>query len=216
MLHLLNNLRLGMRLAVLPPEETRRQLMRSAKGESKESRTVAIAAIIMVAAISALAEEKIQTRRIIVSIQDRKLALLQGDIAIKIWETAVGAESTPSPVGEYTINTRLSRPTYFHPGKVIAPGPSNPLGTRWLGLNIKGFGIHGTNVPSSIGKNSSHGCIRMRNRDIEELFALVQVGDAVEIYNETNTYLTQIFQPEIKPEPLVVLSASATAFFNMN
>lgn len=187
--------------------------MRSAK---RESRTVAITAMVMMAVISALAQEKIRTQRIVVSIQDRKLALLQGDQVIKTWETAVGAESTPSPAGEFTIITRLSRPTYYHPGKVIAPGPSNPLGTRWLGLNIKGFGIHGTNVPTSIGKNSSHGCIRMRNRDIEELFELVKVGDTVEIYGETNSYLAQIFQPEINPAPATVLSASASAFSNIN
>jgi lipoprotein-anchoring transpeptidase ErfK/SrfK len=202
-----------MRLALLPSDETGRQLMRSAK---KESKTIAIAAMLMMAVISALAQEKIQTRRIVISIQDRKLALLQGDQVIKIWETAVGAESTPSPAGEFTIITRLSRPTYYHPGKVIAPGPSNPLGTRWLGLNIRGFGIHGTNVPASIGKNSSHGCIRMRNRDIEELFELVTVGDTVEIYGETNSYLAQIFQPDIKPEPATILSASATVFSNIN
>jgi lipoprotein-anchoring transpeptidase ErfK/SrfK len=202
-----------MRLAILPYDETRRQLMRSAK---QESQTVAIAAMLMMAVISALAQDKIRTQRIVVSIQDRKLALLQGDQVIKTWETAVGAEATPSPVGAFAISMRLSRPTYYHPGKVIAPGPSNPLGTRWLGLNIKGFGIHGTNVPTSIGKNSSHGCIRMRNRDIEELFELVKVGDTVEIYGETNSFLAQIFQPEIKPAPATVLSASAAAFSNMN
>jgi lipoprotein-anchoring transpeptidase ErfK/SrfK len=202
-----------MRLATLPSDETRRQVMRSVKRESK---IAAIAAMLMMAAVSALAQDKIQPRRIVISIQDRKLALLQGDKTIKIWETAVGTEATPSPAGVYTIITRLSRPTYYHPGKVIAPGPSNPLGTRWLGLNIKGFGIHGTNVPTSIGKNSSHGCIRMRNRDIEELFELVTVGDPVEIYGETNSYLAQILQPKIKPEPATVLSAAATVFTNIN
>jgi lipoprotein-anchoring transpeptidase ErfK/SrfK len=187
--------------------------MRSAK---RESRLVTLAAMLMIAAVSSLAQEKVQPRRIVVSIQDRKLALLKGDQVIKIWETAVGSESTPSPAGEFTIISRLSRPTYYHPGKVIAPGPSNPLGTRWLGLNIKSFGIHGTNVPASIGKNASHGCIRMRNRDIEELFELVTVGDTVEIYGETNSYLAQIFQPDIKPATAIVLSASATALSNIN
>jgi hypothetical protein len=56
----------------------------------------------------------------------------------------------------------------------------------------------------------------MRNRDIEELFELVTVGDTVEIYGETNSYLAQIFQPDIKPEPATILSASATVFSNIN
>ncbi|MBN1570321.1 MAG: L,D-transpeptidase [Acidobacteria bacterium] len=140
-------------------------------------------------------------RKIVVSIEDRKLALLEGDRVIKIWATAVGAESTPSPSGTYTIINRLRRPAYYHSGKVIHPGPSNPLGTRWLGLSLKGFGIHGTNVPGSIGRKASHGCIRMRNRDIEELFELVEVGCVVEFHSERNEYLAQIFDNETRQAP---------------
>ena len=70
---------------------------------------------------------------------------------------AVGAAVSPSPTGAFKIVNRIPRPTYYHPGKVIGPGKSNPLGTRWLGLSIKGFGIHGTNVPRSIGRAASHG-----------------------------------------------------------
>jgi lipoprotein-anchoring transpeptidase ErfK/SrfK len=76
---------------------------------------------------------------------------------------------------------------------VVGPGKSNPVGTRWIGLSIKGYGIHGTNVPSSIGKNVSHGCIRMRNRDVEELFTMVALGDQVELYRERTPELDRIF-----------------------
>ncbi|PYU10291.1 MAG: hypothetical protein DMG29_17725, partial [Acidobacteria bacterium] len=68
-----------------------------------------------------------------------------------------------------------------------------PLGTRWLGLGQRGYGIHGTNEPRSIGRNVSHGCIRMRNRDIEELFEMVRAGDVVELYAERTEELAQIF-----------------------
>jgi lipoprotein-anchoring transpeptidase ErfK/SrfK len=95
---------------------------------------------------------------------------------------------------------------------VVPPGPSNPLGTRWLGLSVKGFGIHGTNVPQSIGKNASHGCIRMRNSDVEELFELVQVGDAVEIYNESNPIVAKILNNDAQPAASPVLSASLNSF----
>jgi lipoprotein-anchoring transpeptidase ErfK/SrfK len=72
------------------------------------------------------------------------------------------------------------------------------LGTRWLGLDQRGYGIHGTNQPHSIGHRASHGCIRMRNHDMEELFELVQVGDAVELHTERTAELAEIFGgPEV-------------------
>jgi hypothetical protein len=118
-------------------------------------------------------------RQVIVSLPDKQLALLEDGRILKTYQVAVGAEVSRSPEGDFTVINRLENPTYYAPGKVIGPGKDNPLGTRWMGLSKKGFGIHGTNVPSSIGKAASHGCIRMRQRDLEELFAMVQVGDRV-------------------------------------
>jgi lipoprotein-anchoring transpeptidase ErfK/SrfK len=133
------------------------------------------------------------TRRIVVSFPDRKLALLDGDRVIKIYDVAVGAPVSPSPGGEFQIVQRLENPGYYKPGVVIAPGKGNPLGTRWMGLNVKGLGIHGTNRPDSIGKNASHGCIRLRNSDIEDLFARVQVGDRVSLIAERNDEVARLF-----------------------
>jgi lipoprotein-anchoring transpeptidase ErfK/SrfK len=62
-----------------------------------------------------------------------------------------------------------------------------------MGLNTKGYGIHGTNVPSSIGKAASHGCIRMRQQDLEELFDLVNAGVTVELRAESSGTLAQVF-----------------------
>jgi hypothetical protein len=90
------------------------------------------------------------------------------------------------------------------------------LGTRWLGLSLKGFGIHGTNVPSSIGRKASHGCIRMRNRDIEELFELIQVGSVVELHGESNVYLAQIFNSEVQQASFQGPTAPAAASFVSN
>jgi lipoprotein-anchoring transpeptidase ErfK/SrfK len=133
------------------------------------------------------------TRRIVVSFPDHKLALLEGDRVIKIYDVAVGAPISPSPSGEYQIVQRLENPTYYKPGVVIGPGADNPLGPRWIGLNVKGFGIHGTNHPDSIGKNTSHGCIRLRNRDIQDLFARVQVGDHVSLIAERTDEVARLF-----------------------
>jgi len=134
-------------------------------------------------------------RRIVVSIPDRKLAVMEGDRVVRIFETAVGAPKTPSPTGTFKIITGIEHPTWYTKGRTVPPGPANPLGTRWLGLSQKGYGIHGTNVPSSIGKNASHGCIRMRNADVEQLFKMVAVGDKVELIGERTDEIARIFAP---------------------
>jgi len=165
-----------------------------------------ILAIFLVAVVESLAQEQASSsriegrpsqpsRRVVVSIPDRKLALIEDGEVLKVYPIAVGASQTPSPRGEFRIANRIERPTYYTPGKVVRPGPDNPLGTRWLGLSLKGYGIHGTNEPRSIGKRASHGCIRMRNADVEELFEIVRVGDAVELHGERTAEIAQIFAP---------------------
>jgi len=139
-------------------------------------------------------------RRVVISIPHRKLALVEDGQVLRVFDTAVGAAKSPSPVGDFAIVTRIPNPTHYTPGKVIPPGKSNPLGTRWIGLTVKGYGIHGTNVPRSIGKAASHGCIRMRNRDVEELFELVSVGDKVELRAQLDDELVSLFG-ELQPRP---------------
>ncbi|HEX7961215.1 MAG TPA: L,D-transpeptidase [Terriglobales bacterium] len=149
-------------------------------------------------------------RKIVVSIPDRKLALIEDGEIIKVYAVAVGASESPSPEGEFKIVNRLTSPTYYHPGKVIGPGADNPLGTRWMGLNRKGFGIHGTNIPSSIGKAASHGCVRMAKKDLEELFELVQVGDVVMIRGQRDDEVASIFGGNQQPTEVVASAATAT------
>ncbi len=134
-------------------------------------------------------------RRIVVSIPDRKLALIESGRVVKIYLTAVGAAASPTPNGTFTIVQRVPNPTWYGPDKVVGPGKDNPVGTRWLGLSRKGYGIHGTNNPRSIGKRASHGCVRMRNSDVEDLFRRVSVGDVVELHGERDAELAQIFAP---------------------
>src|SRR5690348_1483091 len=120
-------------------------------------------------------------RQVIVSIPDRKLAVVENGQVLRIFAVSVGAKVSNSPTGEFQIVNRVVNPAYYHPGTVIAPGKDNPVGTRWIGLDKKGYGIHGTNEPWSIGKAASHGCIRLRNRDVEQLFTMLRVGETVEI-----------------------------------
>ncbi|MFZ0685156.1 MAG: L,D-transpeptidase [Terriglobales bacterium] len=129
----------------------------------------------------------------LVSIPDRKLALFANGKLVRVYPVAVGKSSTPSPVGEFKIVNHVSNPTYYHKGKVIAAGAGNPVGTRWMGLSAKGYGIHGTNQPNSIGKAASTGCIRMGKQDVEELFAMVDAGDTVQIRAERGEQIAAVF-----------------------
>ncbi len=138
-------------------------------------------------------------RVIVVSLEDRKLALVEDGQVKKVYTVAVGKPSTPSPVGTFTIERRVANPTYHHNGKTVLPGPGNPVGTRWMGLSKHGYGIHGTNEPKSIGKAASHGCIRMSQADLEEFYALVAVGDTVELVGERNQETAQLFGDEQNP-----------------
>jgi lipoprotein-anchoring transpeptidase ErfK/SrfK len=171
--------------------------MRKVEDQIKDQikKMAALTGVMLMAAVEALAQENSSrpSRRIVVSIPDRKLAVLEGNRIIRIFETAVGAPHSPSPTGVYQIVNSIADPTWYTKGKVVPPGKCNPLGTRWLGLSRKGYGIHGTNRPDSIGHNASHGCIRMRNREVEELFKMVAVGDQVELYDERNPDLARLF-----------------------
>jgi lipoprotein-anchoring transpeptidase ErfK/SrfK len=166
--------------------------------DSRFSKFYALAATLVVAIAQAAAQDKAaaapRNRRIIVSIPDRKLALVEDDRVVRVYRVAVGAPISPSPTGEFKVVSRLSNPTYYHPGVVIPPGRNNPLGTRWIGLDRRGYGIHGTNEPRSIGKAASHGCIRMAKADLEQLFDEVQVGDVVEIHAHADAETAAIFR----------------------
>jgi lipoprotein-anchoring transpeptidase ErfK/SrfK len=138
-------------------------------------------------------------RQIVISIADRQLAVLDNGQVLKTYPIAVGMRHTPSPDGDFVIINHAKDPTYRHGNKEIAPGKDNPLGSRWMGLSLKGYGIHGTNVQSSIGKAASHGCFRMRKQDVEELYTLVQVGDTVTVRRERDAMIAQVFATPVNP-----------------
>ena len=129
----------------------------------------------------------------LVSLVDRKLAVIDNGVVIARFQVAVGAKVSPSPTGEFTIVSRVANPGYYHRGTVIPTGKDNPVGTRWVGLSLKGYGIHGTNAPRSIGRAASHGCIRLRNRDMERLFTMLEIGDVVEIRGGRDEQIARVF-----------------------
>lgn len=157
---------------------------------------VVVLALILTAEMPAQTGPSSATRRprvVLVSIPDRQLAVLEDGQVIGTFPVSVGARVSPSPTGEFRIINRVSNPTYYHAGVVIPPGSDNPVGPRWIGINEKGYGIHGTNEPWSVGRAGSHGCIRLRNRDVKRLFAMVRVGDRVEIRSQRDEQTAEIF-----------------------
>ena len=92
-----------------------------------------------------------------------------GSKVIKTYPITVGKMVTPTPPGSYTI---INKDT----------NPPPPFGVLWMGLSRPHYGIHGTNDPSSIGKNQSHGCIRMYNDDVLELSSKTPIGTTVWIH----------------------------------
>ena len=116
----------------------------------------------------------------------RLIVFLNGHY-IKEYPIAIGAPLTPTPVETFQIASKKKNPQWYAPdGNVYPYGhPKNVLGTRWLGFNEKAqyqsYGIHGTADPDSIGQNVSNGCVRMLNKDVEELFSMLSVGENVAI-----------------------------------
>jgi len=169
--------------------------MRNLSSTQHHNETRLIFAILFLTSFPAYAQVA-DERLLLVSLPDHQLALIENGQVQRVYPVAVGKESSPSPTGSFRVVARLTDPTYYHPGKVIPAGAANPLGNRWIGLDRKGYGIHGTNQQQSIGKASSHGCIRMSKRDLEELFAQIKVGDEVEIRGERDAQTASIFGGE--------------------
>ncbi len=109
------------------------------------------------------------------------LTLKSGERIIKTYRVATGINNC-TPVGSFKIINKIVNPPWYTAGGVIPPdSPKNILGSRWLGLSAPGYGIHGTTEPQSIGNQITSGCIRMKNAEVEELYALVPQGSEVVI-----------------------------------
>lgn len=133
------------------------------------------------AAESAANASSIRVTRIVINTPAKTLTAYAGELEVLRCPCAIGRPWTPSPTGIGRVINRHVNPTWYPPGRApIPPGPSNPLGRRWLGLSWSGYGIHGTNVGASVGTVASHGCIRLSEPDILWLYDHTSVGTRVE------------------------------------
>ncbi len=107
------------------------------------------------------------------------LMLKSGEEILKTYIVSTGKNNS-TPVGNLKITNKLLNPVWFKAGSVIpADSSENILGTRWLGFDLAGYGIHGTTEPQSLGRQVTQGCVRMANSDVEELYLIVPEGTEV-------------------------------------
>jgi len=135
---------------------------------------------------------------VLINLPQRMLYLFQQGKLAAHYPVGVGLASLPTPTGGYKIASRVENPVWYVPKDIqdelraegksvmtqISPGPDNPLGRHWIGLDMPGYGIHGTIAPSSVYHFLSHGCVRLHPDDIAELFPRLKTGEAVQIIYE--------------------------------
>ncbi len=128
---------------------------------------------------------------ILINKTKRILTLYEGYNVIEKYPVAVGRDPEATPEGKHWVVVKVVNPDWGGAGihePVKGGTPENPLGYRWIGLNLGGggeYGIHGNNSPYSIGTNASLGCVRMINPDVEELFKIIPIGAPVWIATES-------------------------------
>ena len=118
---------------------------------------------------------------VVVDKSQNQLLLTEDNQFVKMYPVATGKENS-TPVGTFKVVTRIPNPVWYKQGAVVPPeSPENILGTRWMGIDKQGYGIHGSVDPNAIGHQVTAGCVRMTNRDVEELFDIIPVGTEVTI-----------------------------------
>lgn len=131
-------------------------------------------------------------RGLIINIPEMRLYFFPTDamvgerVPVLTWPIGIGAEEAPSPVGPFKVKSKDENPAWVvpvsiqrtmdHPVAVVPPGPDNPLGAYRIRLSIDVYAIHGTNDPWTVGRLTTHGCIRLYPEDIETLYPLVDSG----------------------------------------
>ncbi len=126
------------------------------------------------------------TTHLVVRRSHRRVYVYRGGVLQVSYAIAVGKPGWETPTGIYRVFSKEVNPVFksFRTGQIIPPGPDNPLGSRWIGIWTDGrtqLGFHGTNEENLIGQAVSHGCIRMLNHDVAELYNQVEVGTVVTV-----------------------------------
>lgn len=165
--------------SVAVAEPTNNSLTEAAKPQVVEPATTAAPET-----TTATTSPKPLERRLVLSLKQRKVYVYEGDKAIASYPVAIGKKGWETPKGNFKIIKMVKDPIWQNPwnGKISRPGPNSPLGERWIGFWSDGkntIGFHGTPGEHVMGQAVSHGCVRMRNKDIKAMFDLVEMGAPV-------------------------------------
>lgn len=123
---------------------------------------------------------------VVIRLESRQLELYEADQLIQRYDIAVGQDTWETPVGHFAVLDMRRHPLWQHPitGEAVATGPDNPLGSRWIGFAYDSgyhIGIHGTNQEELMGQAVSHGCVRMRDADVQGLFNQLAIGTPITV-----------------------------------
>jgi L,D-transpeptidase ErfK/SrfK len=132
--------------------------------------------------------EEVMNMKLVLKLGSKQVQVYEQEKLVASFPVAVGKKGWETPVGEFEIIQMIENPSWQNPwtGKVTPPSPNGPLGERWIGFWTDGknfIGFHGTPGEHLIGQAVSHGCVRMKNKDIKELFKLVSLGIPVKVVN---------------------------------
>lgn len=124
--------------------------------------------------------------RLVIKLGERRVYVYQRDQVKTSFPVAIGRAGWETPVGSHQVIQMQHDPVWEHPftGELVPPGSANPLGARWIGFWTDGtnyIGFHGTPNEETVGRSVSHGCVRMYNRDVIQLFDWVRLGTPVEV-----------------------------------
>ncbi|MBW4516295.1 MAG: L,D-transpeptidase [Timaviella obliquedivisa GSE-PSE-MK23-08B] len=127
---------------------------------------------------------EVSETRLVLKISERMVYVYQGNSLKVSYPVAVGKKGWETPTGQFKVTSMLENPGWTNPftGEVVSAGADNPLGERWIQFWTDGqnaIGFHGTPSRESVGRAASHGCVRMYNEDVRELYALVLLGTPV-------------------------------------
>ncbi len=132
-------------------------------------------------------------RKIKINVEKNQLMLYENEKILASFPITSGSEELPAPKGKWVIKNINYMPWFRYDKKMlnegkrsnkfynIPPGPNNAVGVVWMSLNKRGIGIHGTDSPETIGRATSHGCIRMSNWDVIKLSEMITPGVTVQI-----------------------------------
>lgn len=122
-----------------------------------------------------------RNKQIVIDLDQRQLQFYEDGQVVLSYTVAIGQDEWQTPTGQFIVRDMREDPVWQHPitKEPVRPGPDNPLGSRWIGFWTDGknhIGLHGTNDETLIGQAVSHGCVRMRDADIRELYSHLSLG----------------------------------------